>query len=89
MARQISRNDTALHRCTHRKASNVLPVVAQGRLAAHLSIAAWKPLRALDELLCEIDRCRCDVDRLVVLRAKAARDQAWPYLVDEDGRVWR
>lgn len=88
MSRQISRNDTALHRCTHRQ-TNLLPVVAQGRLAAHLSIAAWKPLRALDELLRELEKTRCQVDRLIVLRARSARDQAWPYLTDEDGSVWR
>jgi hypothetical protein len=88
MPRAASRNDSALHRSTHRQA-NILPVVAQGRLAWHLGRCAWRPLRALDALLEEIDRVGPPINRLLVLQAKAAREVAWAYMTDETGEVWR
>lgn len=84
--RQTSRNDTALHRNTHDTSH---PTNWLGRKAFHLSRAAWRPLRALDELLREIERSGCAVNTVVVLRARNARDVGWPYLEDETGEVWR
>jgi hypothetical protein len=88
MPRAASRNDSALHRSTHRQ-SNILPVVAQGRLAWHLGRCAWRPLRALDALLEEIDRVKPGLNTLLILQARAARDAAWPYMTDDTGEVWR
>ena len=87
MPRNASRNDTALHRCTH-KADH--EIVRSGRLAYHLTKAAWKPLRALAELIEEVERRGVDgVNTVVLLQAKTARDQGWPYLEDETGEVWK
>ena len=86
MPRAASRNDTALHRVANNARS---PEVARARLAFHLTQAAWKPLRALDELIVEVERVGCGVSRVTLLRAKAARDIGWPYLTDEDGGIWR
>ena len=84
--RRASRNDTALHR----SANNTGHAVSRyGRLQFHLSRAAWAPTRALDELLAEIDRVGCGLNTVVVLRARTARDTAWPYLQDEMGDIWR
>lgn len=86
MARMISRNDTALHRNTHDKRH---PLARGARLARHLLFAAWRPLRALDALLREIDRTRWPGDPAIVLQARLARDGGWPYLEDETGEVWK
>ena len=86
MPRAASRNDTALHRCTH-KADH--EIVRSGRLAYHLTKCAWRPLRALAELIAEVERRGAAVNTVVLLQAKTARDQGWPYLEDEDGEVWR
>lgn len=84
--RRASRNDTALHRTAHdlRHATNRF-----GRIQFHLSRAAWAPTRALDELLREIDRVGCGLNTVVLLKARTARDTAWPYLMDETGEVWQ
>ena len=66
-----------------------MPVVAQGRLAWHLGRCAWRPLRALDALLEEIERVRTPINRLVLLQAREARDAAWVYMTDDTGEVWR
>lgn len=86
MPRAASRNDSALHRSTHRSDH---PIVRGGRLAWHLARASYRPLRALDELLREIERLHLPVPPLVTLRARDARDTGWPYLTDETGEVWR
>ena len=86
MPRHASRNDTALHRCTH-KADH--EIVRSGRLAYHLTKCAWRPLRALAELIEEVERRGAAVNTVVLLAAKTARDQGWPYLEDQDGEVWR
>lgn len=87
MGRMISRNDTALHRNTHDRNH---PIARGARLARHLAIAAWRPCRALEQLLEEVDRAGCEaVNRLVVLRARAALDAARPYLEDAEGEIWR
>ena len=86
MPRTTSRNDTALHRCTH-KADH--EIVRSGRLAYHLTKAAWRPLRALADLIDEVERHGAAVNTVVLLQAKTARDQGWPYLEDETGEVWR
>lgn len=86
MPRATSRNDTALHRLANNARS---PEYARARMAYHLAQAAWKPLRALDELIVEVERLGCGVNRVILLRAKTARDVGWPYLTDEDGSVWR
>lgn len=83
--RRASRNDSAHHRCLHREDHQARRF---GRLQFHLAQAAWGPTRALDELLREIDRVGCGLNHVVVLRAKTARDTAWPYLLDEVGDVW-
>lgn len=84
--RRASRNDSAHHRCLHREDHQAR---RYGRLQYHLARAAWAPLRALDELLREIDRAGCPLNGVVVLRARTARDVGWPYLEDEMGDVWR
>lgn len=85
--RATSRNDTALHRSAHRPDH---AVARSGRLAFHLARAAFTPTRCLDELLREIEAAGCaGLNRVIVLRAKAARDAAWPYLTDETGDIWR
>lgn len=84
--RRASRNDTALHRNAHDRGHALTKF---GRLQFHLSRAAWGPTRALDELLREIDRVGCGLNTVVVLRARTARDTAWPYLIDETGEVWQ
>lgn len=87
MPRHASRNDTALHRSAHRPDHDV---VRMGRIAHHLTKAAWRPLRALADLIAEVERNRgCGVNTVVLLQAKVARDQGWPYLTDESGEVWR
>ena len=86
MTRAASRNDTALHRSVHRDDH---PIVRAGRMAFHLSRASFRPVRALDEIIREVERLRCPVPALVMLRARDARDIAWPYLLDEDGSVWK
>jgi len=86
MTRMISRNDTALHRNLHDRNH---PIARGARLARHLAVAAWRPIRALDDLLAEVDACGCEVSSLVKLRARAALEAARPYLADESGEVWR
>jgi len=86
MGRMISRNDTALHRNTNDRNH---PVARGARLARHLVFAAWRPLRALDAMLVEIDRTGWRGDPAVVFQARLARDGGWPYLEDETGEVWR
>lgn len=84
--RITSRNDTALHRNTHDPRH---PLARGARLARHLVFAAWRPVRALQELLCEVDRHGLPVDPVVRLKARTALDGALPYLNDETGEVWR
>jgi antirestriction protein ArdC len=86
MGRMISRNDTALHRNTHDRNH---PIARGARLARHLSIAAWQPLRALEQLIHEVEACRCQVNHAVMLRARAALDAARPYLNDDTGEIWK
>ena len=86
MPRHASRNDTALHRSAHRADHET---VRTGRLAYHLTKCAWRPLRALADLIAEVERMGAAVNTVVLLQAKTARDQGWPYLEDEDGEVWR
>jgi len=45
--------------------------------------------RALAELIAEVERRGAAVNTVVLLQAKTARDQGWPYLEDETGEVWR
>lgn len=84
--RQISRADTALHRSSH---DSRHPVARGARLARNLVFAAWRPVRALQGLLAEVDRVGWPGDPAVVVKAKAALDGALPYLHDETGEVWR
>lgn len=84
--RQVSRNDSALHRNTHDERH---PLNWLGRKAFHLSRASWRPLRSLDELLAEIDRVGWLGCPAILLRARTARDGGWPYLEDDTGEVWR
>lgn len=86
MGRMISRADTALHRNTHDKNH---PIARGARLARHLAIAAWRPLRALESLIDEVEACGCPVNRAVMLRARAAMEAAMPYLEDQTGEVWK
>lgn len=86
MGRMISRNDTALHRNTNDRNH---PLARGARLARHLSIAAWRPCRALEQLLAEVSRVGCGVNVAVVLRAREALDAARPYLEDAEGDIWR
>lgn len=86
MGRMISRNDTALHRNTHDKNH---PIARGARLARHLAIAAWRPLRSLERLIEEVDRCQCPVSRVVLMQARAALEQAMPYLEDQTGDIWK
>ena len=86
MSRMTSRNDTALHRNTNDKNH---PMARGARLARHLVIAAWRPLRALEDLLDEVERTRCPVNSATVLRARAALEHAMPYLEDADGEIWK
>jgi len=86
MGRMISRNDTALHRNTHDRNH---PIARGARLARHLAIAAWRPLRALEDLLAEVDACGCQVNSVTKLRARSALEAAMPYLEDQTGEVWK
>lgn len=86
MGRMISRNDTYLHRNVNDRNH---PIARGARLARHLVIAAWRPLRALQDLLVEVERTRAPVNSVVVLRARAAVEQAMPYLEDQDGEIWK
>ena len=86
MGRMISRNDTALHRNTNDRNH---PIARGARLARHLAIAAWRPLRSLEALIDEVDACGCQVNRAVLLRARAALEHAMPYLEDQTGEVWK
>jgi hypothetical protein len=86
MGRMISRNDTALHRNTHDKHH---PIARGARLAHHLAIAAWRPLRALEALIDEVEASGVTVNKVVMLRAKAALEHALPYLEDQNGDVWK
>jgi hypothetical protein len=86
MPRAASRNDTALHRSVHRADHDT---VRHGRLAYHLAMGGWRPLRALADLIDEVERRGCGVTPLVLLQAKTARDQGWPYLEDESGEIWK
>lgn len=86
MAKHFSRADTALHRSAH-KADHA--VRREGRLAHHVTVAVCRPLRALAALIAEVERAGCGVNRVTLLQAKSARDNAWPYLEDETGEVWR
>lgn len=86
MGRMISRKDTALHRNTNDRNH---PIARGARLARHLAIAAWRPCRALEELLQEVARTGCRVNGVVVLRARQALDAARPYLEDAEGDMWR
>lgn len=86
MGRMISRNDTNLHRNVNDRNH---PIARGARLARHLVIAAWRPLRALQDLLVEVERTRAPVNSVVVLRARAAVEQAMPYLEDQDGEIWK
>jgi hypothetical protein len=86
MGRMISRNDTALHRNTNDRHH---PIARGARLARHLAIVAWRPVRALEQLLGEVDRCGCECNRLVVLKAREAVERALPYLKDETGELWK
>jgi hypothetical protein len=55
-----------------------------------LARAAWAPLRRLDELLREIDaRGGMGLAAGLLMRARTARDEGWPYLCDETGEVWK
>jgi hypothetical protein len=43
---------------------------------------------ALDALLsCDLE-CTSIRTKAVILRARVARDRAWPLVTDEDGRAW-
>lgn len=86
MGRMISRNDTALHRNTNDKNH---PIARGARLARHLVIAAWRPLRALEDLLDEVERTGAPVNRVTILRARAALEHAMPYLEDQTGEIWK
>lgn len=86
MGRMTSRNDTALHRNTHDRNH---PIARGARLARHLVIAAWRPLRALEDLLDEVERTEAQVNRAVILRARAALEHAMPYLEDQTGDIWK
>lgn len=86
MPRQVSRADTALHRNTHDPSH---AIARNGRLAWHLSMAAWRPLRALNALIVEVERTGCGVNSVVMLQARRARDAAWPYLTDDTGEIWK
>jgi hypothetical protein len=81
-----SRNDTALHRNTNDRNH---PMARGARLARHLVIAAWRPLRALESLIDEVDACGCQVNRAVLLRARSALEHAMPYLEDQEGELWK
>lgn len=86
MGRMISRNDTALHRNTNDRNH---PIARGARLARHLAIAAWRPLRSLEALIDEVDACGCQVNRAVLLRARADLEHAMPYLEDQEGEIWK
>lgn len=86
MGRMISRNDTALHRTTNNRNH---PVARGARLARHLAIAAWRPCRALEQLLDEVARAGCRVNGAVMLSARQALDAARPYLEDAEGDIWK
>jgi hypothetical protein len=86
MGRMISRNDTALHRNTNDRHH---PIARGARLARHLAIAAWRPLRALEDLLADVDACGCQVNSATKLRARAALEAALPYLEDQTGDIWK
>lgn len=43
---------------------------------------------ALDALLsCDLG-CTSITTKAVILRAKVARDRAWPLVIDQDGKAW-
>jgi len=86
MPRMTSRNDTALHRNVNDRNH---PIARGARLARHLVIAAWRPLRALEDLLDEVERIQAPVNRVTILRARAALEHALPYLEDADGEIWK
>jgi hypothetical protein len=86
MPRMTSRNDTALHRNVNDRNH---PIARGARLARHLVIAAWRPLRALEDLLDEVERTGAPVNRVTILRARAALEHALPYLEDADGEIWK
>ena len=86
MPRMTSRNDTALHRNVNDRNH---PIARGARLARHLVIAAWRPLRALEDLLDEVERIQAPVHRVTILRARAALEHAMPYLEDADGEIWK
>ena len=86
MPKNCSRADTALHRNVHDRNH---PIARGARLARHLVVAAWRPLRALEDLLDEVERTGSPVNLLVVLRARQAVENARPYLLDEDGSIWK
>ncbi len=86
-SRRASREDTALHRSLHRVDH---AAARRGRMAFHMARAAWAPLRRLDELLREIDaRGGLGLAAGLLMRARTARDEGWPYLTDESGEVWK
>lgn len=87
ITRRASRDDTALHRSLHRADH---AAARRGRQAFHMARAAWAPLRRLDELLREIDaRGGAGIPGGLLMRARLARDEGWPYLTDETGEVWK
>ena len=86
MAKNCSRADTALHRNVHDPKH---PLAQGAQLARRLVVVAWRPLRALEDLLKEVEQTRAPVNRLVVLRARQALDEARPYLLDEEGSKWK
>jgi hypothetical protein len=86
-SRRPSRQDTALHRSLHQIGHSA---TRRGRQSFHLARAAWAPLRRLDELLREIDaRGGMGLAAGLLMRARTARDEGWPYLCDETGEVWK
>jgi hypothetical protein len=86
MTRMASRNDSAHHRNQHDAGH---PMARGARLARHLAIAAWRPCRALQEVLDEVERCRCPLNSVVLMRARIALEGAMPYLQDDTGEVWK
>jgi hypothetical protein len=82
----ISRNDTALHRNTHNRQH---PIAKGAAMARHVIKASVRPTIALGLLLDEIERCGCDVNPVVRLRAKVAYEGAMPYVLDDTGDKWK
>ena len=86
-SRRTCRQDEYLHKSTHQEGH---ADVFRGRRAFHLVRAAWVPLRRLDELLREIDaRGGLGLPADLLISARVARDEGWPYLTDESGEVWQ